>query len=272
VAGRQFARLDQFKETDPLFWEESPTNVVHLPQNKFEVILREEVSKNVGDSCELLLGYEAKDLNFTAEGTNIVLKKSTYKTKAIQNNDLLDQIELNCDYLVAADGANSIVRRSLDIDLHGQDSMHTLMNVHFTCHGLRELLNPRPAMLYFVFNESLIAVFVAHDPEKDEWVCQIPIFPPFKNPEDFDKVTLQRLLRKGLGLPEQNKSDDKSKELEIVILTVNHWTMHAQVAEKFTNENTNVFLTGDAAHRFPPAGGFGMNTGLQDAHNIGSYF
>ena len=30
----------------------------------------------------------------------------------------------------------------------------------------------------------------------------------------------------------------------------------------------SIFLIGDAAHRFPPAGGFGMNTGLQDAHNI----
>jgi 2-polyprenyl-6-methoxyphenol hydroxylase-like FAD-dependent oxidoreductase len=29
-----------------------------------------------------------------------------------------------------------------------------------------------------------------------------------------------------------------------------------------------VFLAGDAAHRFPPAGGFGMNTGVQDAHNL----
>ena len=30
----------------------------------------------------------------------------------------------------------------------------------------------------------------------------------------------------------------------------------------------NAFLAGDAAHRFPPAGGFGMNTGFQDAHNL----
>ena len=29
-----------------------------------------------------------------------------------------------------------------------------------------------------------------------------------------------------------------------------------------------VFLVGDAAHRFPPAGGFGMNTGIQDSHNL----
>jgi 2-polyprenyl-6-methoxyphenol hydroxylase-like FAD-dependent oxidoreductase len=30
-----------------------------------------------------------------------------------------------------------------------------------------------------------------------------------------------------------------------------------------------VLLAGDAAHRFPPSGGFGMNTGVQDAHNLG---
>lgn len=44
--------------------------------------------------------------------------------------------------------------------------------------------------------------------------------------------------------------------------------MHAEVAEAFSAHNDTVFLTGDAAHRFPPAGGFGMNTGLQDAHNL----
>lgn len=45
--------------------------------------------------------------------------------------------------------------------------------------------------------------------------------------------------------------------------------MHAQVASRFTDpDHGRVFLVGDAAHRFPPAGGFGMNTGLQDVHNL----
>ena len=35
---------------------------------------------------------------------------------------------------------------------------------------------------------------------------------------------------------------------------MNSWTMHAQVADSFTNSHENVFLAGDAAHRFPPAG------------------
>lgn len=34
--------------------------------------------------------------------------------------------------------------------------------------------------------------------------------------------------------------------------------MHAEVAETFLAGNNRVILAGDAAHRFPPAGGFGM--------------
>lgn len=183
VAGRHFARVDHFKETSPLFWDETPANVVHLPQNKFEVILREEAFKNPKNSglCEIILGYEAKSLTYTPAGTEIVLKKSCFNKPAPSTT--ASDILMKCDYLVAADGANSAVRRSLEIPLIGEDSMHTLMNIHFTCHGLLDLLQPRPAMLYFSFNEGLVSVFVAHDPVRDEWVCQIPIFPPFKNPE-----------------------------------------------------------------------------------------
>lgn len=64
-------------------------------------------------------------------------------------------------------------------------------------------------------------------------------------------------------------------------MSINSWVMHAQVAAKYSNSATdgtpprsaginhnNTFLVGDAAHRFPPSGGFGMNTGIQDAHNL----
>jgi 2-polyprenyl-6-methoxyphenol hydroxylase-like FAD-dependent oxidoreductase len=33
--------------------------------------------------------------------------------------------------------------------------------------------------------------------------------------------------------------------------------MHAEVAEKFVSCDNRIILAGDAAHRFPPAGGFG---------------
>ena len=181
--GRHFARIDHFKETSPLFWEMTPSNVVHLPQNKFEVILRKEVFNDSATSADLLFGYDAQSLTFSPSGTHVVLKKSIREKSEFEISTEADEILLKCDYLVAADGANSLARRTLDIPLIGEDSMHTLMNIHFTCRGLLSKLQPRPAMLYFAFNEGLVSVFVAHDTEKDEWVCQIPIFPPFRNPE-----------------------------------------------------------------------------------------
>jgi len=119
-------------------------------------------------------------------------------------------------------------------------------------------------MLYFVFNEHMVAVFVGHDPVKDEWVCQLPIFPPFQSVHDYtnNPALVQDILSKGLGMP---NSFDRGK---IQILSIDSWTMQAQVAGTFTSRHNNLFLVGDSAHRFPPAGGFGMNTGLQDAHNL----
>lgn len=182
VGGRSFARVDHFSETSPYFWEESPSNITHLPQNKLEIILREEVFNKKNCQPTMFFGYEAESITDTSTDNIILIKRSgSGKMNPAILND--EKVSIRCDHLIAADGANSLARRTLNIALKGEDSMHTLMNIHFTCRGLSDLLKPRPAMLYFVFNQALVAVFVAHDTQNDEWVCQIPIFPPFRNPE-----------------------------------------------------------------------------------------
>ena len=42
--------------------------------------------------------------------------------------------------------------------------------------------------------------------------------------------------------------------------------MNATVADKYSERRC--FLVGDSAHQLPPTGGFGANTGIQDAHNL----
>lgn len=44
---------------------------------------------------------------------------------------------------------------------------------------------------------------------------------------------------------------------DIDVIDIKPWVMHAEVAEKFLCCNNRIVLAGDAAHRFPPAGGFG---------------
>ncbi len=54
--------------------------------------------------------------------------------------------------------------------------------------------------------------------------------------------------------------------LDFTIRTLSTWHMSVQVAERY--REGRIFLVGDAAHRFPPTGGLGLNTGVQDAHNL----
>lgn len=71
-----------------------------------------------------------------------------------------------CKYVVAADGAGSSVREAAGIPLSGRRELGNLVNIHFRCKGLGQLLvgdkgprgkgrrhKNRPGMLYFVYNE-----------------------------------------------------------------------------------------------------------------------
>ncbi|KAK1575144.1 hypothetical protein Q3G72_003033 [Acer saccharum] len=63
--------------------------------------------------------------------------------------------------------------------------------------------------------------------------------------------------------PQAHFINNRSMEVDFLL-----WVMNAEVAEKYVCCDSRIILAGDAAHRFPPAGGFGMNTGIQDAHQV----
>lgn len=59
--------------------------------------------------------------------------------------------------------------------MSGDPSLQHLMSVHFIWPALGQALLAagRAAMLYFVFNMKLVAVVVAHDLQKGEFVAQV---------------------------------------------------------------------------------------------------
>ena len=81
--------------------------------------------------------------------------------------------EVQSNFLVAADGASSRVRKQLGIALLGNPAMQHLVNIHFFSRDMAQRLRQQPAMLYFVFNSQAIVVLVAHNLKEGEFVAQV---------------------------------------------------------------------------------------------------
>ena len=89
--------------------------------------------------------------------------------------------EVSCSYLVACDGANSLLRSAAGVAMQGPAALQHLVNIHFFCPDLWQHIKHRPAMLYFVFNSQVVSVLVGHDLPHGELVAQVlclPSHPP----------------------------------------------------------------------------------------------
>jgi 2-polyprenyl-6-methoxyphenol hydroxylase-like FAD-dependent oxidoreductase len=163
--------------------------------------------------------------------------------------------EVRAHYMVAADGAQSRVRTALGIAMQGQKDVYDSVNVLIEA-DLRPWTQDRPAALYFIENEEMRATFLTINAH-DSWGFLVNSLRAHgRKPEDFTPERSTEMIRKAVGKP----------DLPVRIVGVAPWVASAQVAERF--REGRVFLVGDAAHEMPPTGGFGMNTGVQDAQNL----
>jgi hypothetical protein len=166
---------------------------------------------------------------------------------------------LQAPLVIGADGARSAIRKGLGIDLVAQSGdLQRLINVHFFSLPLAERLrSSMPAMLYFIYSPAGVGVIVAHNLSRGEFVAQIPFFPPLQPFASFSKSRCAQLIQKWIG-----------REIPVQVKSIRQWRMRVSLASRFRSPGGRCFLVGDAAHQFTPAGGFGMNTGIQDAHNL----
>ncbi|MGV8895804.1 MAG: FAD-dependent monooxygenase [Rhodoglobus sp.] len=198
-------------------------------QNKNEALLGDELRRLGG---VVLWDHALDGLEVAPSGTHPV------------QATLSGGVTVTARYLVGTDGASSPVRRLRNIGFEGTTSAHTFYVIDAADqHGLPDTsinvrLGPTDFLLGFPMNQGQDARLVG--------------VVPGELPNSSDAPLRERIA--GFG----------------VTWGATRWLstyqVHHRLAERF--RDGPVFLAGDAAHVHSPVGAQGMNTGLQDAHNL----
>jgi putative polyketide hydroxylase len=158
-------------------------------------------------------------------------------------------------YLIAADGARSGIRTRLGIQQRGRGTLTHQLNIYFRS-DLTALVRGRELSMCLVENPRVRGLFASVN-NSDLWVLHVGYRPDQgEKLEDFTTERVTSIVRAATGIP----------DLPVELKGVLPWQSAVRVAERF--QHGRIFLAGDAAHVMPPWGGFGANTGMQDAHNL----
>lgn len=175
-----------------------------------------------------------------------------------------EQSTVRAKYLIAADGGRTI-GKELGNRMVGPSGLAKNVTVHFTADLSEVLLDDRVMLHFFIHPTrrgplaSGALVPAGGDDAKwgrhsKEWIFHFMVAPD--DPAKFDEAVASQQIRELLKLP----------DLAMQIHKISHWMIEAVLAERY--QFGRVLLAGDAAHRHPPASGLGLNTGIQDAHNL----
>jgi 2-polyprenyl-6-methoxyphenol hydroxylase-like FAD-dependent oxidoreductase len=166
---------------------------------------------------------------------------------AVKNVETGRTERIKCQYLVGCDGGVSQVRNCVDIHYDGMARVAQLYMVHFRSDA-RDVLQPWGIAWHYQTSQ---ATMIAQN-DRDIWTLHTFLPPNVR----LDEIDPPALVHRFAG-----------RRFAFETIVANPWNPHLLVAE--TYNRGRVFLAGDSAHQFIPTGGYGMNTGIGDAFDIG---
>jgi 2-polyprenyl-6-methoxyphenol hydroxylase-like FAD-dependent oxidoreductase len=225
----------------------SPSARIFITQIGLEPVLLAKAAE-VGARVE----YAAEAVSLDHDDDGVVA--------TIRPRDGGDDWTVRAQYAIAADGAHSPSRERLGIPMLGHGSFSDSITIYFRA-DVVPLLGERNLSVVYVFNPRLVGFFrFSIDGQAGFLVVNATADEDGNRStaigEDMSEGTCVEYVRTALGAP----------DLPIQIENVQRWSATADWAERFSDGR--IFLAGDSVHVMPPTGGFGGNTGVQDAYDL----
>jgi 2-polyprenyl-6-methoxyphenol hydroxylase-like FAD-dependent oxidoreductase len=220
---------------------ESPQKRERVPQDMFDPIIKQWAT----EFPSVTLQHNTELIGFVDEGARV--------RATVRDTNSGETREITADYLIGTDGGASFVRESLGIGMIGQPALTYTTNVIFRCADLPSLHDKGKAYRFiFIGPEGTWLTIVAIN-GGDRFRMSIV---GSLDKVDHTEADIRAALRRAMG-----------KDFDYEILSVLRWVRRELVAESYGRGR--VYIAGDAAHLTSPTGALGMNTGMQDAVDLG---
>lgn len=206
-----------------------------LEQSKTEKLLADHLIKN------------KKEINWNTAFTHF---EQNDKCVTAYCNTNGQQQKIQADYLVGCDGAGSLIRHQLDLQFKGttEPKLFYVADVILTS----TVINKNELFMYMI-KKGFILFFPM---EGAGHYRIVGVLPGADMDKEFKFDDIQEFIK------QQIVSPVAFEELR----WFSTYKVHSRKADSFMNNRC--FIAGDAAHIHTPAGGQGMNTGIQDAYNL----
>jgi 2-polyprenyl-6-methoxyphenol hydroxylase-like FAD-dependent oxidoreductase len=220
-----------------------------ISQKYVEVVLRAHAEKLPGIS----VNYGWRMTGFRDLGTSVQVD--------VESVDNGQRQTLEGAYMVAADGPRSATREQLGFHYTGQTGVvrdfmgGRMYAIYARAPEFYRTVPHAPAWMNVCFNSERRAFMAAVD-GKGEFAFHTQL-KPHEVEHELTEDDARKMFQAGVGA-----------QIPVEILSRCSWTAgHSLVADHY--QKGRVFLGGDAAHLFTPAGGLGYNTAVEDAVNLG---
>lgn len=245
LAGREIANY--MPDINQGIEDVSPARRLFMPQQVLEPILQER-ARELGS--RFWHGTECLSCDQDGRGVNAL----------VRNIDTGEQTRIRASCLVACDGNRSPIREALGIGMEGHPVMSHSVTIYFRADCSRALRgrnlgviyvnNPQVRGFFRLEKTGLGGFFVVFT------LGDIRLPAARRAADDITPEKVVQIVRDAVG----------DQDLAVEIQDVARWIAVCRAVT--TMQRGRIFLGGDAAHHMAPTGGFGGNTGVQDAHNL----